>query len=153
MMEKPKKKIIKQTLPVQHEVSAGGIVFKRIGKDILIGFILDPYNKWIFAKGHIEEGEEIREAALRETREEMGVKRLRIRAALGTIAFWFQFRKQKIHKTVHYFLMEVPGDEVGIPQKSEKIQAIRWVPLLDAREVLSYKNTRKVLDRAIEWLS
>lgn len=114
---------------------------------------MDPYNKWIFAKGHVEVGEEIRAAALRETREEMGVKRLRMRASLGTIAFWFQFNKQKIHKTVHYFLMEVPSDEMGSPQKSEKIQAVRWVPLQEAREVLSYKNTRKVLDRSIDWLS
>src|SRR3989338_7733862 len=94
------------------EISAGGIVFKRTPRGVRVAFIMDPYNKWAFAKGHVEKGETVEQAALRETREEMGLRKLRIVAPLGVIDFWFHDRYRPetkgvlVHKYVHYFLMQ-----------------------------------------------
>ncbi len=137
---------------VSREISAGGIVYRRLGNETLIGFIRDPYNKWIFPKGHVEHGEGIRNAAVRETKEEMGLRTVRPQAKLGTISFAFKFKNRKIFKTVHYYLMQVAPHEVGRPQKREKIREIRWVPLARARAQLGYKNTGRVLDRALALL-
>lgn len=140
---------------IQHkkEVSAGGIVFKRMRDRILIGFILDPYKKWIFAKGHVEKKDKsIKDAAIRETREEMGLKYIRVKAPLGQIAYTFTLKRNRIHKVVHYFLMETRPEEKGAPQKEEKIKMVRWVGIRTAKKLLGYKNTMIILDRAIEWL-
>jgi len=146
---------------VKTEVSAGGIVYKK-GKDgIFIAFILDPFNKWTFAKGHVERDETSELGALREVEEEMGFSELEIAEYLGKIDFRFKERgsrlgqgssDQEIHKFVYYFLMKAPVDAVAKPQKDEKIQEVRWVPLERAEGFSSYKDTDKVLKKAIDIL-
>jgi len=152
-MQKKKPRSNPQKMQHRDEISAGGVVFKRKNGRIQIGFILDPYKKWIFAKGHLEDQDKtIKAAAIRETKEEMGLKSLRVKAPLGQIKFSFKRKNVHIHKVVHYFLMEVRPSEKGKPQKEEKIKAIRWVSVTASRKLLGYKNTMLILDRAITWL-
>lgn len=129
------------------------MVYKWKNGRFVIGFILDPFKKWIFPKGHLEGNESEKQAAVRETREEMGLRRIRVKAPLGLISFSFTRKPYRIHKDVHYFLMETRPYEKGKPQKEEKIQAIRWVGPKAAQEMLGYENTRVILDRAIAHLS
>ena len=141
------------------EISAGGIVFKRTPKGVRIAFIMDPYGKWAFAKGHVGKGEAIVDAAIRETREEMGLGRLRVVEQLGTIDFWFRDRYRVetkgvlIHKYVHYFLMQAPARAKGSPQRKEKIRRIIWVGLRHAMRTSSYEDVRPILEKAIASLS
>ncbi len=142
---------------VKVEISAGGIVFKRTPKGVRIAFIMDPFNKWAFAKGHVEKGESIVDAAVRETREEMGLRKLRVVAPLGTIDFWFRDRYRAetkgvlVHKYVHYFLMQTPTGAYGKPQKTEKIRKIIWTPLAKAMSTSSYEDVRPILRKAVDW--
>lgn len=144
--------------PVKAEYSAGGIVFRRSARGIEIAFLLDPFHKWSFAKGHIERGEKIAQAAAREVREEMGVRRLRVVASLGRIDWWFKERRGSahspkgtmVHKFSHYFLMEVPPGTRLFPQKSELISEARWVPAWEAWRISGYKDVRPVLKRALD---
>lgn len=141
------------------EISAGGIVFKRTPKGVRIAFIMDPFGKWAFAKGHVEKGESIVDAAVRETREEMGLGRLRVVQTLGMIDFWFRDRYRVemkgvlVHKYVHYFLMQAPSRAKGSPQRKEKIRRIIWVGLRSAMTTSSYEDVRPILEKAIAWLS
>lgn len=138
---------------VRREYSAGGVVFKITPSGPKIAFILDPFRKWAFAKGHIEKGETPREAALRETQEEMGLPDLHIRKYLGKMDFWFRDRfKRKgvlVHKLVYYYLMQAPPEAKAKPQKKEKIKRVRWVALERAPKVLSYENSGQILKKAI----
>lgn len=142
---------------VMVEISAGGIVFRRTPKGVRLAFIMDPFNKWAFAKGHVEKGESIIDAAVRETQEEMGIDKLRVIAPLGTIDFWFRDRYRPetkgvlIHKYVHYYLMQAPSRAFGRPQKKEKIRRIIWVPLRDAMRKSSYDDVRPILRKALAW--
>lgn len=143
---------------VRVEISAGGIVFKRTPKGVRLAFIMDPYGKWAFAKGHVDTGEAVQDGATRETREEMGLRNLRVVEPLGTIDFWFRDRYRQetkgvlIHKYVHYFLMQTPAGAYGKPQRTEKIRKIIWVPLRRAHETSSYEDVKPILDKAIALL-
>ncbi len=155
--ERQKKRGAKGGLKTRLEISAGGIVFKRTPQGVRVAFILDPFRKWAFAKGHVEKGETVEAAALREVREEMGLGRLRPVAKLGKIDFWFRDRYRPetrgtlIHKYVHFFLFEAPPGATGRPQKKERIRRIIWVPLRKMSFVSGYKDVRPVINRAKEY--
>lgn len=145
---------------VRTEYSAGGVVFRKSPRDIEIAFLLDPFRKWTFAKGHIERGESIRAAAIREVKEEMGIKTLRVVAPLGRIDWWFRERRgtahsprgAMVHKFAYYYLMETPLHTQLRAQKNELIRAVRWVPSSTALRFSNYKDVKPVLRRALDIL-
>lgn len=144
------------------EFSAGGVLFRQAGKRIDVAFMLDPFHKWTFPKGHIETGETPQDAALRETSEELGVhiRDLRFEAPLGKMSFWFQqsFGKGRspkgstVKKFVHYFLFQVRPDIRFHPRKKEKIKGVRWVPLFRVVDFSSYDNMKPIVARAVKHL-
>jgi ADP-ribose pyrophosphatase YjhB (NUDIX family) len=141
------------------EISAGGIVFRRTPQGVRVALLLDPFGKWAFAKGHVEKGETIRQAAVRECKEEMGLRSLRIKAKLGTVDFFFrdQYRSETrgmlVHKFVHFFLMEAAPKAWGKPQKKEKLKKIIWVPISKLKSKSSYKDVEAVIEQALDILN
>lgn len=133
------------------ETSAGGIVVRRSGAEVLVLLIRDSYGKWGFPKGHVEEGEAADVAAARETAEETGLLDLRVLAPLDTIKWRFQWRGALVRKTCHFFLME-SDTEATAPQLAEGITACRWTTFDRANELIAYANARDVLRQARERL-
>ncbi|MBX9928732.1 MAG: NUDIX hydrolase [Gemmatimonadaceae bacterium] len=129
------------------EVSAGGIVVRRVEEGYHFLLIRDGYRKWGFPKGHLQENESADVAAIREVQEETGIHRLRIRDTLTTIDWRFRFRGKSIHKTCHFFLMETEQRRTK-PQASEGITACRWVTYDDAVRLIAYANAKGVLAEA-----
>lgn len=146
---------------IYNEYSAGGIVFRRSPRGLELAFLLDPFRKWTFAKGHIERGESIRAAAVREVKEEMGLRTLRVVSPLGKIDWHFRERRgsahsprgARVHKFVYYFLMQAPLKAQLRPQKQERITAARWVLASQAARVSGYKDVQPVLGRALDILA
>ncbi len=133
----------------QREVSAGGIVFRREGREFRVLLIRDAYDNWGFPKGHLEDGESPAVAAVRETTEETGLIELTLHGPIRIIDWYFRFRGRLIHKYCHFFLLESPRGEPA-PQAEEGITACRWCSFEAAQELLSYDNARGVLRRAGE---
>ena len=132
------------------EVSAGGIVFRRVpGEGARYLLIRDSYKNWGFPKGHLEGNESPAEAATRETAEETGLDHLVLQGPIRVIDWHFRFRGRHIHKYCHFFLFESPDGE-ACPQLEEGITACQWRPLNEALDILSYDNARGVLKRAGE---
>ncbi len=128
------------------EVSAGGIVFQRSEKGILIAFILDPFNKWTFAKGHVEPGEKSETAAMREVEEETGLKDIKfIEGFKRWIKYFFRWEGKNILKFVTFYLVETKTKEIKI---SEEHMDYKWLPYEQALNKLTFKNAKETLKKA-----
>jgi 8-oxo-dGTP pyrophosphatase MutT (NUDIX family) len=136
----------------QRETSAGGVVFRLEAGAPLFLLIRDSYANWGFPKGHLETGERAEDAAVREVREETGLRELAVRGTIDTIDWYFRFRGRLIHKVCHFFLMETSEADTA-PQRAEGITACRWAAYGDAVGSISYGNARQVLHHAYEMIS
>lgn len=136
------------------EYSAGGIVYRYNGKKIQFLFILDPYGKWAFPKGHIEEGEKTGDAALREVSEETGINisDINIVTEIGATDFRFSQEGKKIHKFLKLYLIKARHDVLIKPQAAEKIKKVKWVDIDKSLEFFDYENGKEALTRAIDYL-
>ncbi len=134
------------------EFSAGGIIFKKEGKDYNFALILDSYGKWTFPKGQIEKGEKPEMAAVREVSEEIGLKDLKVIKLLDKIDYWFKDKTELVHKFVYYFLMEA-SEKTKLKPQIQEIKAVRWFTPKKALEVLGYKkDSEELLKKAIKEL-
>jgi 8-oxo-dGTP pyrophosphatase MutT (NUDIX family) len=135
------------------ETSAGGVVVRMMKSGgparPLFLIIRDSYDNWGFPKGHVEHGERIEAAALREVTEETGLGDLTVGSSIETIDWYFRFRGRLIHKVCHFYLMYTELADTS-PQRSEGITACRWEAYEDAAQLVSYANARDVLRRAHE---
>ena len=131
------------------ETSAGGVVFRIADGQAFFLLIRDSYQNWGFPKGHVEPGEALEAAALREVGEETGLDGLTVRGSIEVIDWFFRFRGQLIHKFCHFYLIETAETRTS-PQRAEGITACRWTPFDEAQSLVSYANAREVLRRAQE---
>jgi 8-oxo-dGTP pyrophosphatase MutT (NUDIX family) len=105
---------------------------------------------WTLPKGTPNAGETREQTALREVREETGLE-VRITGPLDSIEYWFVQSGTRIHKTVHYFLMEpVGGDLAG---HDHEFDEVRWIPFASAASMLTFETERALVARAAEVLA
>lgn len=109
-----------------HTESAGGVV---LNDDGLVLLVSQHGTSWSLPKGHVEEGEELLEAARREIREESGVVELEFVKALGSYSR-HRLGKQGGEeaselKTIHLFLFRTSQSELS-PLDADNPEA-RWV--------------------------
>lgn len=134
----------------RQEFSAGFILFRNAAEGPL--FLLLDYGKhWDYAKGHLEEGETAWQAAVRELREETGIKQVdRVGRFERDMHYVFRSpKKGMVHKTVTYFLGRTRQENVAISHEHE---GFAWLPLTEALERLTYDNAREMLRAAAESL-
>jgi 8-oxo-dGTP pyrophosphatase MutT (NUDIX family) len=131
--------------------SAGGIVvrFEDGIPSLVIGARRrdrDVYT-WTLPKGTPNPGETREQTALREVAEETGLE-VRITDQLDSIEYWFIQRGTRIHKTVHYFLMEPVGGDIA--RHDHEFDDVRWIRFDEAPTVLTFETERALVARAAE---
>ncbi len=96
-------------------------------------------------KGTPNPSETLEQTALREVAEETGLE-VRIVAPIDRIEYEFIQGGAKIHKTVHFWLMEPIGGDLA--HHDDEFAEVRWVPLADASGLLTFETERALVDRA-----
>jgi 8-oxo-dGTP pyrophosphatase MutT (NUDIX family) len=131
--------------------SAGGIVvrFDDGVPSLVVGARRrDPdIYTWTLPKGTPNAGETREQTAVREVREETGLE-VRITDVLESIEYWFVQRGTRIHKTVHYFLMEPTGGD--LERHDHEFDKVRWVRFDEAGDLLTFETERDLVARAAE---
>lgn len=136
------------SLPIVEETSAGGLVIDPAPDGPRAAVIVRRNRagrlEWCLPKGHLEGTETAEEAAVREIREETGIRGV-IRAELGTIDYWFSGEDRRVHKVVHHFLLRAEGGVISADGDPDReAEDALWVAVADLPQRLSYPNEQRL---------
>jgi 8-oxo-dGTP diphosphatase len=129
--------------------AAGGLLWRRnrrakAADEIEVVLIHRPrYDDWSLPKGKLEPGETAFEAALREVWEETGYHALPGRS-LGRVRYLKSSRNGARPKVTSFWAMRAGP---GAFEAGNEVDRIRWTPLAEARDLLTYPTDREILGR------
>ena len=134
-------------LRTEQQVSAGGVVYRKLKTGVEFALIkVGPIVRWQLPKGIVDEGETPEQAALREVREETGLK-AKIEAPLETIEYWYVSKdKIRYHKFVHFYLMKYVSGKTD--DHDHEVDEARWITAVEAVRILSFKSERDLAEKA-----
>ncbi|WP_034761504.1 NUDIX hydrolase [Rossellomorea vietnamensis] len=124
-------------IPPKHIVSAATIVLNE-NREILL--IKGPRRGWEMPGGQVEEGESLKDAAIRETKEETGID-IEVLAFCGV----FQNVKRSICNTL--FLAKPVG---GVPTTSSESLEVAFFPIDDALKMVTHSNFRERIEYCLD---
>jgi 8-oxo-dGTP pyrophosphatase MutT (NUDIX family) len=130
---------------VVHETTSGGIVYRRGktgGLEILL--IKDAKNRWTIPKGHVEEGEEPKDTAEREIREETGLQEMTVKNWLGKVNFRYRRNHTLVLMTMHIYLVEGKGNTNRL-HPEDWLTDIQWLPSAKAIDEIAYEDIGKLM--------
>lgn len=131
---------------VVRETTSGGIVFRRNAKngEIQVLLMQDAKNRWTIPKGHVEPGEEPRDTAEREIREETGLKEMKVNSWLGKVNFRYRRNHTLVLMTMHIYLVEGLGDSDKL-HPEDWLNDIQWMPSSEAVDKIAYDDIGKLI--------
>ncbi len=133
------------------EFSAGGVVVR--GEEVVTIVptrrAADGSRVLALPKGHVDPGETIVEAAIREVREETGIVGEPV-CELGESRYWYRRSGRTVGKTVTFFLFRhVEGDTAD---HDDEVEEVRWLPLREAERKLTHEAEREMVTLALAYL-
>ncbi len=161
---------------MEREFSAGGVVLRKMRGRWYLAAIeprMERHRKRItlkstkrtsadaelvaLPKGNVDPGEKPDETALREIREETGVRAEMI-TKLADIKYVYVRNwgdHAKVFKIVSFYLFLYRSGRLGniAPAMRIEVQNAFWLPLEDAASRLTYKGEREMAGRALAYLS
>lgn len=144
------------------EISAGIIIYRkprtdadltRTNAEIKFLLVYHGGGYWNFPKGKIETEEKSWQTAVREIREEVGLKLKDLKFKKNFKAherFTFQRKGKKIFKIVIFYLAETRQTQIRLSYEHD---GYGWFSYKEAMKILSkYKDSQKVLTKANNFL-
>ncbi len=127
-------------------VSCGGVVIFR-GKILLLyKNYKNRYEGWVLPKGTVEQGEEYKETALREVKEETSADASIIKY-VGKSQYTFNTPEDTVVKHVHWYLM-MGGSYYSKPQREEYFRDSGFYKFHEAYHLLKFANEKQILEKA-----
>jgi ADP-ribose pyrophosphatase YjhB (NUDIX family) len=112
---------------ISEHVSCGGVVIRRDGDRLFVALVReDGFSEYILPKGHVEQGETLEQAAIREIGEESGLTDLSLISKIG-VTQRLNLKKTS-WGTMHYFLF-LTGQTHGTPTDANHSYVLKWFPL------------------------
>lgn len=139
-------------LPIKRQVSSGGVIFRNLNNDIEVALVaVKNKTVWCLPKGIIDNKEKPEVTALREVKEETGL-RGEVCDKIGQISYWYFSKEEKsrIHKIVHFYLLRYVNGSTE--DHDYEVDDARWFPIDEAMDKLSYKGEREILQKAKEMI-
>jgi 8-oxo-dGTP pyrophosphatase MutT (NUDIX family) len=159
-----------------HETSAGGVVLRKMRGHWYVA-VIEPHKERhrkhirlpktkrtaadaeliALPKGTIDAGEKPEQTAIREVREETGV-RAELIAKLADIKYIYVRNwgdRAKVFKIVSFYLLMYRSGQLGniAPAMRTEVQNAFWLPLEEALARLTYKGERAIAKRALSYLT
>lgn len=130
-------------------IIGGGVV---VGPNHKIAVVNHNHTSWSLPKGHVDSGETLRQAAIREIEEETGITQLTFTQELGT----YQRYRTGLHnledkselKTITLFLYTTPQSELQ-PIDPEHPEA-RWVDIDEVSALLTHPKDKDFFEQKKE---
>ena len=130
---------------VVRETTSGGIVFRRDPKGaVQILLMQDAKNRWTIPKGHVEPGEEPKQTAEREIREETGLQEMKVHSWLGKVNFRYRRNHTLVLMTMHIYLVEGLGNSDKL-HPEDWLNDIKWLAATDAVDKIAYDDIGKLI--------
>lgn len=129
-------------------IAGGGLVLNDAGALLMIF----RRGKWDLPKGKLDAGETILACAVREVKEETGLKDVEHGERIGITyhEYFDPYLKEEVIKESHWYAMRARGEQQLLPQTEEDITEIKWVcgEELEACLENSYPNVVEIIKKA-----
>ncbi len=132
---------------MKYEKSCGAFVFRIHEKKYEVLLIRQVQGHWCFPKGHVEKDESEEETALREIKEETGLK---VKIVPGFRESLSYSPKEHVMKDVIYFTAKPKGGKIRVQQ--EELSEIHYVSFDEAIQRGTYENDLRMVENAQDYL-
>ncbi len=131
---------------MQKEVSAGIVLYNDDNDEVQFLVLKYPGGHWDFVKGKMENSEEPKQTAIRETKEETGIIDVEFIDGFNEeISYTFYVKKEEIDKKVIFYLGKTKSSEIVL---SHEHLDFAWLNFKDAMKIITYENAKRVLTKA-----
>ena len=123
--------------------SAGAIILREIDGQLKIALAQHARatRSWVLPKGHVEKGETIEQAALREIYEETGLDNVQLIKHLGTIPRESLKSNGDVEqKTIHLYLAYAPNNSHSQAPTDPRFIEVSWFSPQEAIKLLPYES-------------
>jgi len=136
------------------QIAAGIIIYRKTREGLKFLLLYHGHGYWNFPKGEIEAEEKSWQTALREIREETGLRSIDLKFEQGFKTYEkyiFRQNKEKIFKIVIFYLAETRNPRVIVSHEHE---GYGWFTINEAEKILTkkYRDTAKILRRAYDFI-
>ena len=128
--------------------SCGGVVIFRGKILVLYKNFKNRYEGWVLPKGTVEPGEEYKDTATREVKEETRADATIIKY-VGKSRYTFSIPQNIVEKNVHWYLM-MADSYYCKPQREEYFVDAGFYKYHEAYHLLKFSNEKQILEKAYQ---